>query len=609
MLLKRFNTQHQALARLLQLKFGDGSRIIQRTISSSILSMKEEVQDALRHGKPVVALESTIVAHGMPYPQNLELAIAVEEILRRKGCVPATIAIQDGCVKIGLSSEELEDLAKSGEEGRAKKCSTRDLPRIIKQQQQPSTTTNNNGSSNSYWGATTVASTMKLANQAGISTFVTGGIGGVHRGATETMDISADLIELSKTPVVVVSAGIKSILDIPKTLEVLETHGVPTFGWRCDEFPAFFSPTTSEGVRCPARIDTSQDVASAYWVARSLQMPQGMLVAVPNQDPAGDNVEKAIQSSLRDAEELDIKGAELTPFILKNVANITQGDSLRSNMALVKANALVGADIAIAIAEAATSAATRTTATTINKPTKKISKNLCILQSNSGELHMSPLSPDFSPVGDDTLKNSDILILDGSLKSMKEQSKIAKQAIGGDTDVMLIPSGVKSVIAAHEEHKLLSRVKYAILDVEELLAISDGWTDTSEDIEYALHDSDYRTLKRAVKRTLDQMFGENGGAYVVVMMGDKGLMIASKGEDGGQGGRDDSVFQHLPSIDKIGIYKGTAASDCLCGAFVHGLLEGRDAEEAAVEGYNAVVTLLSDGKSTYPFLSQYGVNT
>lgn len=210
--------------------------------------------------------------------------------------------------------------------------------------------TNNESSTcgNHQWGATTVASTMRLAHLAGISTFVTGGIGGVHRNGEVSMDVSADLTELGQTPVVVVSAGIKSILDIARTLEVLETNSVPTMGWRTNEFPAFFSPHS--GVNCPARVDDAETVANAYWASRVLGLSQGMIVAVPNHDPAGANVEKSIQSALTEAEEQHISGQAVTPYILKSVAEKTGGDSLRSNMALVKQNAEVGAQIAIAIA-------------------------------------------------------------------------------------------------------------------------------------------------------------------------------------------------------------------------------------------------------------------
>eukprot|EP00970_Alexandrium_tamarense_P005775 scaffold940_cov201-Alexandrium_tamarense.AAC.5 len=253
----------------------------------------------------VVALESTIVAHGMPYPQNLELAKDVSQILRSKGVVPATIAIKDGVFKAGLHPDEMINLAKAGEEGRAVKCSTR------------------------------------------IATFVTGGTGGVHRGGELSLDISTDLIELSRTPVVVVSAGVKSILDIRRTLEVLETFGVPTGTWQSDEFPSFFSPTS--GVQSPARFEDAMDVACAYLAGRDLGMTNGMLVCVPNHDPAGESVEAAIHEALLEAEAAGIEGRDITPFILRTVAEKTAGDSLRSNISLVKNNAAVGAEVASAI--------------------------------------------------------------------------------------------------------------------------------------------------------------------------------------------------------------------------------------------------------------------
>ena len=196
-----------------------------------------EVARALETGRPVVALESTIVAHGMPYPQNIELAKEVSSILRERGVIPATIAVKDGIFRAGLEQDELENLAKAGEENRAIKCSSRDLPLMAS-----NITTQQSSDETVQWGATTVAATMRLAHAANINTFVTGGTGGVHRGGELSLDISTDLIELSRTPVIVVSAGVKSILDVKRTLEVLETFGVPVGAWQSDEFPAFFSP-------------------------------------------------------------------------------------------------------------------------------------------------------------------------------------------------------------------------------------------------------------------------------------------------------------------------------------------------------------------------------
>ena len=325
-------------------KPSENRRTISGGVDNAFFKVQDRVKDALAQGEPVCALESTIVAHGMPFPENLELAREVEQILEDKGVVPATIAVKDGVCQVGISDDDLLDLAKTGTEGRAQKCSTRDLPMVM------ATAAASKKSDKSMWGATTVASTMKLAHLAGISTFVTGGIGGVHRNGENSLDISSDLTELGRTPVVVVSAGIKSILDIQRTIEVLETNCVPTYGWQTDEFPAFFSPAS--GIATPARADTSTEIADAYWFARLLQLPQGMLVGVPNNDPAGSNVEAAIQAALKEADELNIRGRDVTPYILKEVAEKTGGDSLKSNMALVRRNAEVGAEIAIAISEA-----------------------------------------------------------------------------------------------------------------------------------------------------------------------------------------------------------------------------------------------------------------
>ena len=315
-----------------------------------------EVAAALRAGRAVVALESTIVAHGMPYPQNFELAKEVSHILREKGVIPATIAVKDGIFRAGLELDELENLAKAGEENRAIKCSTRDLPLMASNN---IITTQQTSDETVQWGATTVAATMRLAHAADIVTFVTGGTGGVHRGGELSLDISTDLIELSRTPVIVVSAGVKSILDVKRTLEVLETFGVPVGAWITDEFPAFFSPES--GVKAPSRFNDAMSVARAYISARELGMDSGMLVAVPNHDPAGENVEKAIKEALYEAEAAGIEGRDVTPFILRTVNEKTGGDSLRSNMALVKNNAAVGADIALAVSNMQRKSGTTTT--------------------------------------------------------------------------------------------------------------------------------------------------------------------------------------------------------------------------------------------------------
>jgi pseudouridine-5'-phosphate glycosidase/sugar/nucleoside kinase (ribokinase family) len=316
-----------------------------------VIEIDPRVRRALQAHRPVVALESTIVAHGMPHPQNYELASRVEALLRSThGVEPATVALKNGAVRVGLSDGELRDLAAAGGQGRAHKCSNRELSLFL-----ASNGTHSQSPPGSSplprWGATTVASTMHLAHLASIPTFVTGGIGGVHRGGEQSMDVSTDLLELARTPVVVVCAGIKSILDVRKTLEVLETHGVPVVTYRSDEFPAFFSPHS--GVRTPARVDDVEEVARAYWAARDLGLSHGMLVAAPNHDPAGEEVEDAIQSALREAAEQGVSGPAITPFVLRRVAETTSGDSLRSNMALVENNASVGAGIARAISEIA----------------------------------------------------------------------------------------------------------------------------------------------------------------------------------------------------------------------------------------------------------------
>jgi pseudouridine-5'-phosphate glycosidase/sugar/nucleoside kinase (ribokinase family) len=317
----------------------------------------------------------------MPYPQNYELASWVESMLRDEyGVEPATIALLlrrweggdedpsgDGtssesyiqpaslgaACMIGLTDPQLHDLAVAGVQGHAVKCSTRELSLFLASSTSTVAAATpakwSPGISLNRWGATTVASTMHLAHQVSIPTFVTGGIGGVHRGAEVTMDVSTDLLELSRTPTVVVCGGIKSILDVRKTLEVLETNGVPVVTYRADEFPAFFSPRS--GVTSPARVDSPMEVARAYWTARDLGLSHGLLVAVPNNDPAGEHVEVAIQGALREAHERNLHGPAVTPFVLRRVAETTSGESLRSNMALVENNARVGAEIAVAIAE------------------------------------------------------------------------------------------------------------------------------------------------------------------------------------------------------------------------------------------------------------------
>lgn len=292
-----------------------------------------EVQAALAHGGPVVALETTIVTHGMPYPANVETALAVEAVIREAGAVPATLAVIDGVIRIGLSAEEIEDLAKRQA---VIKCSRRDLAYVVAEKRT---------------GATTVAGTMILAAMAGIKVFVTGGLGGVHRGASETMDVSADLTELARTPVAVVCAGVKSILDIGLTLEVLETQGVPVVGYQTARFPAFY--LRDGGYPVDYTVETPE--AAARLMATQFQVPQatGLVVANPIPEAAAlpqDEVERAIAQALADAERDHIVGKAVTPYLLSRLGEITGGRSLTSNIALIKHNAQVGAEIARALA-------------------------------------------------------------------------------------------------------------------------------------------------------------------------------------------------------------------------------------------------------------------
>ena len=300
-------------------------------IKKEYLEINSEVKEALENGKPVVALESTIISHGMPYPQNVETAKKVEEIVRENGAVPATIAIIGGKLKVGLTDEELEYFGKT--EG-ILKASRRDLPFII---------------SKKLDGATTVASTMIIADLAGIKVFVTGGIGGVHRGAEETFDISADLEELAKTDVAVICAGVKSILDIGLTLEYLETNGVPVVGYQTDELPAFYSPISGFGVDYKA--ENPEEIGSALKAKWDLNLKGGMVIANPIKDEDAmdhERISKAIDDAIYEAEQLNIKGKAITPYLLGKVKELTKGDSLKSNIKLVYNNAEVGSQIAVA---------------------------------------------------------------------------------------------------------------------------------------------------------------------------------------------------------------------------------------------------------------------
>ncbi|KNC52557.1 uncharacterized protein AMSG_08124 [Thecamonas trahens ATCC 50062] len=298
------------------------------------ITYSPDVASALAAGLPVVALESTIVAHGMPYPENLVTAREVEATVKDAGAVPATIAIVDGVIKVGLTDSELERLAAMGP--KVAKVSRRDVAAIV---------------ARAATGATTVAATSLIAARAGIAVFVTGGIGGVHRGGELSMDVSADLAELARTPVAVVCAGAKSILDIPRTLEVLETAGVPVIGYGTDEFPAFF--TAHSGSAAPLRMDSPAEIARMVAASAALGLGGGAVIGVPIPDNAaadGAVIEAAISRALADADHRGITGRALTPFLLERVAHLTGGASLESNIALVLNNAKVGAAIACELA-------------------------------------------------------------------------------------------------------------------------------------------------------------------------------------------------------------------------------------------------------------------
>ena len=299
------------------------------------LDVAPEVSAALQQGKPVVALESTIISHGMPYPKNVETALLVEQTIRENGAVPATIAVIGGRLKAGLSRDEIEYLGKTGR-GVAK-ASRRDLPALV---------------ARGADGATTVATTMIIANMAGIRIFATGGIGGVHRGAETTMDISADLEELAHTPVMVVCAGAKSILDLGLTLEYLETKGVPVIGYGTDELPAFYTRRSGFGV--DYRVDSPEELAAFYAAQRGLDYPGGMLVTNPIPEEYAmdkDVIDAAIEQALASAKADGIHGKETTPYLLAKVVELTGGESLESNIQLVLNNAAVAARTAACLAE------------------------------------------------------------------------------------------------------------------------------------------------------------------------------------------------------------------------------------------------------------------
>ena len=289
----------------------------------------KKVLEALKNNKPVVALESTIISHGMPYPKNVQTAYMVEEMVESYGAVPATIGIIDGVPVVGMDKDEIEEF---GKRKGILKVSRRDLPYVI---------------SKKLWGATTVATTMIFAHKAGIEIFVTGGVGGVHRGAEETFDISADLVELATTPVLVVCAGIKAILDLEKTLEVLETLGVTVVSYKSDNLADFY--TRDSGLKTDVRLDSPKEIAEALTVKKDLSLRGGILVSNPIEEDKEANKEQinnAINQALKELEVEGIKGKDYTPFLLKRVVELTGGDSLEANIALVLNNARLGAQIA-----------------------------------------------------------------------------------------------------------------------------------------------------------------------------------------------------------------------------------------------------------------------
>lgn len=298
------------------------------------IDIKPEVLEALNNGEAVVALESTIISHGMPYPENIETALNVEKIIRGEGATPATIAILGGRIKVGLNEEELEYLARSKN---VVKTSRRDLPFVISQKLD---------------GGTTVAATMIIASLAGIKVFATGGIGGVHRNAQKTFDISADLQELASTNVAVVCAGPKSILDIGLTLEYLETNGVPVIGFKTDELPAFYSRRS--GFKVDYRVDSAEELARAIKAKWDLGLEGGLVIGNPipkEYEIDYEVINEAIEEALEEAEAIGVKGKEITPFLLSKVKDITKGKSLKANIQLVYNNAKVASQLAIELAK------------------------------------------------------------------------------------------------------------------------------------------------------------------------------------------------------------------------------------------------------------------
>lgn len=294
------------------------------------LEITDEVRKALEGKKPVVALESTIISHGMPYPKNVETANMVEKTIRKQGAVPATVAIIGGKLKVGLDPDELEYFGKKGT--KITKASRRDIPYLCSRKQD---------------GATTVAATMEIAAMAGIQVFATGGIGGVHRGVEESMDISADLEELSRTPVMVVCAGAKAILDLPRTMEYLETKGVMVVGYGTDELPAFY--TKKSGIAIPLRSDSPEDIASIWRAKQAIDPAHGMLVTNPIPEEYSmdaDYINKEIDVAIDEMHKLDIHGKDTTPYLLDKIQKLTGGASLEANIKLVVNNAVLAGRIA-----------------------------------------------------------------------------------------------------------------------------------------------------------------------------------------------------------------------------------------------------------------------
>lgn len=296
-----------------------------------LLSISKEVAQALENNQPVVALESTIISHGMPYPKNVEMAKKTEQIIRDHGAIPATIAIIDGQFKIGLEEEDLERMATAKD---VRKVSRRDLAEVF---------------ASKALGATTVATTMIGAHMAGIKVFVTGGIGGVHRGYEDHMDVSADLEELGQTPVTVVCAGAKAILDLPRTLEYLETKGVPVVGYQTDYLPAFYSSRSE--YKLVSRADSPEEIASRMKISEALDLQAGTLIANPipqEYEIPNEEIEKIIDQAIAEQDAAGVHGKDSTPFLLAKIVELTQGRSLETNIQLVYNNAKLGAEIAVA---------------------------------------------------------------------------------------------------------------------------------------------------------------------------------------------------------------------------------------------------------------------